>query len=96
MTPQEVLLGAADYLEEHGWCQGVMKDKQGRCCANGAMFEVSVRGAPEEPKEYFFEAQELLMDYTGTRTVSNWNDAEDRTVEEVVSTLRKVALLELD
>lgn len=35
---RQQLLDAADYLEAHGWCRGMLYDYQGRSCIWGAMW----------------------------------------------------------
>ena len=35
------LLRAIDYLEEHGWCQGIVRSREGMVCLSGALISAS-------------------------------------------------------
>jgi hypothetical protein len=37
MTEREIIAGAVDQIREHGWCQGALKDDDGRLCIYGAL-----------------------------------------------------------
>ena len=76
------LLKAADLIEKHGHCKYVLRDKQGRFCIWGALIFV---GVP------CFSVEKRLQKYLGRDSIT-WNNAPERTAEEVVSTLRRVAL----
>jgi hypothetical protein len=81
-----VLLGAADYIERHGWCQRSSQDSGGAVCAAWALTI-----AAGHDLSVSLEAGHRLLRLTGGRTVPAWNDASGRTKAEVVETLRSAA-----
>lgn len=103
MNTADILDKAADLIEERGWHQGDYVGPTGCLCPYGAMYlAVGItpagrgntndwpgwtpdRGGP------FLDAARWLARYLRGRAVSVWNDAEGRTKEEVVSTLRAAA-----
>ena len=103
MTPQEVLLAAAELVETPGvWIQGdlVAKEDDGtvRCCAYGALDlvsgflneELDVLSGEDTPPE-LLGAMEALFEYTGRYRVAEWNDAPERTAADVAATMRRAA-----
>lgn len=84
----QVLLDAADYIEKHGWCQGNYCDPLGRVCALGALNIVSC-GIPNHTEGIAINAAIRLM---WNLRITQWNDHPERTKEEVIAALRKVAL----
>ncbi len=95
MTASEVLLKAADYLEEHGWYQGGFSpswkvgDTHPPCCAGGAI-NMIVNGQPDNLNGSF-EAMNLFRGYLKTDYMTAWNDNRYRTKEEVINALREAA-----
>jgi hypothetical protein len=95
LKPSEVLDKAADYIDEHGWCQKAMVDNDGRVCAIGAiraavcmeegvmMPWVSTGHQALTAATHLAEAAYDGLDY--------WNDAEGRTQFDVTNLLRKAA-----
>lgn len=90
---RRVLWKAADYIEEHGWWQGDYSHA-GHVCMIGAVGFVTgenvcnLHSKVYEPNHFLH----MLSQYVGTHDVSIWNDAPERTAEEVIATLRKCAL----
>jgi hypothetical protein len=86
--PGKILIDAANYFSDHGWCQGTTTDKEGNKCILGALCYVV------EKNRYnfddYFIASRRLKNYTKS-TVYSWNDAKGRTKEQVVELLNKVA-----
>ena len=82
---QKTLVDAADLIEKQGWCQHKYSD-QGRSCTMGAMTSM----------HHFdiVKARENLSAVIGTSDITMWNDAPERTAEEVVNALRKAAAIE--
>ena len=81
-----VLLGAADYIERHGWCQGTSRIGD-RVCVAWAL-------AIAAHQDFKFAEQaghRLMRSVGGGRTVPRWNDRIGRTKEEVVEALRAAA-----
>ncbi len=106
MTPQEMLQEAADYLAEHGWCQGnffenndesldVCAGRGNAACAIGALHAVRVRklrvlGVPVYTG-IVGDAAGLLSTYLDYIPVPAWNDDPERTAEDVILALRRAA-----
>jgi hypothetical protein len=107
MTPQEILLRAADILEAtpNAWTQGAMarnpegfkvnpKHPTAVCfCGLGAI----QRAVIDNPKAPWVEAEALLAGSLSNNeatmfTIVRWNDAPERTREEVIAQMRKAAL----
>ena len=72
---------AADYLEEHGWCQRIEHLGE-RACVWGALKQVA-------DVETVRLAREAIVSYTGI-PLTIWNDEPGQTVENVVKTLRSI------
>ncbi len=85
MTAAEVARKAADLLKRDGWCQGRFRDGRRRCLV-AALDDVS-HGADIESAVVRFAVKE----HTGERWFSDWNDAPERTADEVIALLRQVA-----
>lgn len=85
-----VLILAADYMDQHGLCQGAYM-AMGMVCAFGAMQMV----APSSWTACNFDAPaKLLRDHLGladNKAIVAWNDAPGRTKDEVVVALREAA-----
>jgi hypothetical protein len=107
MTPQEILLRAADIIEAtpNAWTQGAMaRNPKGlkvnpnhptaACfCSLGAI-QKAVIDIPNAP---WVEAEALLAGSLSNNeatmlTIVRWNDAPERTVSEVVAQMRKAVL----
>lgn len=87
MTPREVLLAAADYLEANGWIQSGAYHPGGPACVINAFLAV-------EPDDLDSRAgaHELFIAHVGARRgIDEWNDAPGRTRDEVVRALREAA-----
>jgi hypothetical protein len=87
-----VLLGAADYIERHGWCQGTSRLPGGAVCAAWALTIAAGDDAVSQ------EAGRRLMCFVDSRgrntsqwRVPYWNDQIGRTREQVVEALRSAA-----
>jgi hypothetical protein len=99
-----VLRDAAQYLTDHGWCQRLFTanhtDQYPAACALGAI-AVAAFGEPvddpyttELPGWHKYDKAELaLCRYLGGPWdgVPAWNDAEDRTADDVIRTVRDAA-----
>jgi hypothetical protein len=85
------LLAAADYIEEHGWCQG--RPYLGEsACVIGAVNIVTNGDKRLFETDRLRHAMERVHKTLGGSAIS-WNDNPTRTKEEVVSALRKAAYL---
>lgn len=75
----QILSEAADYIDEHGWCQNDYQEGEARCMV-GAIREVSGDNLP----------QGVLFAHGGM-PISAWNDFPGRTHKDVTSLLRTQA-----
>lgn len=80
---QKVLLNAAQYIRDHGWCQHVTRDRQGRVCLSGALY----RNAEEPDYTNAAYAVYALI----KENLAEWNDTPGRTEQEVIAVLEKAA-----
>jgi hypothetical protein len=96
-TTKQILLDAADIIEENEWCQGALHYKRNEklhYCAVGALQKaanllLADDGAVGEHVAYL-ETAALVASHVGKR-IDVWNDDEERTAKEVIYTLREVA-----
>lgn len=85
----EAAARAAALIREYGWCQGIYRSREGSYCVMGALESVSSPATPE-----YWEAKRRLSRVAGLPNdghVLRWNDAEGRTVKEVLAALDAVA-----
>lgn len=100
MNTSEVLNKAADLIEERGWIQGptgwIIADG-GPLCLEGGIYAAlgDVRGWFRSEIEAC-PAYQAVEAYVGDHFMGlwQWNDDHDRTAEQVIATLRAVALIE--
>jgi hypothetical protein len=90
----DILRRAAELLGERGWCQGEIEDGDGRMCAVGA-----IRRAASEvmhTRHSWSESVALnrLRGQVRTRemhSIPRWNDAPERTAEDVILAMKRAA-----
>jgi len=74
----ELLLKAADLLEEQGWCRGNYRNSAGHHCAVGALKEAAYRiGRPMSTFDVAFSAAERALTGDDAEVYVNlisWND----------------------
>lgn len=80
----QCLMDAADILRKHGWCQRALCDDVGRYCALGA---ISAAGT-----NALNLTTGVLAKHLGIVWISEWNNAPERTAEEVIAALEDAAL----
>jgi hypothetical protein len=105
MKTSDVLNKAADLIEERGWLQGIhgLGTDRGLCMEGGILAalgrsrdDCAFRGSQYGGRCPVYNAvMEHLgrADYT-EKPLWRWNDAEERTADEVIATLRAVAVIE--
>ena len=103
LTVQDVCGLAAEYIEEHGWCQFALYKADGRTCAMGAAYKVlGIEGLEDRvntPEWKLYKAYDgAIKSYVNNTTLTDmhpdtafWNDAEGQTKDEVVRVLRSIA-----
>lgn len=96
MEPHELAARAADYIEEHGHTKFILEDAKGRVCLNGAIIKAG--GGSCAPRALVsipdgWRATMLLVEnyLGGPIHPVDWNNAPERTQDEVVAVLRAVA-----
>lgn len=100
MNTADILDRAADLIEERGWHQGWYVNDCGQLCIRGAMLVAVGIEPPQkdmpwpdhsgEANASWQEATDEMDEYLDD-LAERWNDAPERTKEEVVSTLRAAA-----
>lgn len=80
-TPEGALYQAADLIEEAGWWQEGYHDNSGYCPIT-ALSHLPISAVTMS------DALDLLRDRIGTLSISDWNDAVDRTQAEVLAVMR--------
>lgn len=88
-----VLLGAAEYLRDRGWCQGTMADINGRVCLLGALAQssIGVDRSVREDAEFTVACQLGFDSATPFWKITRWNDERGRTRDEVIAVLERAA-----
>jgi hypothetical protein len=89
----KLLLRAATYIEEYGWCQGVWETKSGAVCASRAITR-GIGGISPYLSVALGQAHARLQRHLGGRSIPAWNDDYGNTKENVVKTLRKTARMQ--
>lgn len=78
------LLDAANYIRKHGWCQWTSETEDGRVCIAGAFGRTFGLN--------YDTTGDVLRNYLCVDSLSAWNDALGRTVDQVLSALEAAAL----
>lgn len=98
-TPSAVMRRAADLIEEKGHTKGQLIDSNGSMCVNGALWN-ALGGFATPNRDLFLETTKILAKaigigmhpyWTQTYDLPGWNNAPERTGEEVIAKLREVA-----
>ena len=84
------LLAAADYIREHGWCQGVAVDYQGRVCIEGALAKIIEYDPGRRVNA------RMRLGIPSAFSPSEWNDKRGRKVNEVLDLLENAAWSEVE
>jgi len=91
----EILARTADVIDEVGWYQGDLYDPRGTgMCTLAAIYAaagVDMAKATPSEADAICAAIESLQGRLGVESVVNWNDAPERTAEQVTSALRRCA-----
>ena len=89
----DVLDGAADLLEERGWCQNDYETPEGQMCLAAALTESALRyhQSWSVALAAAVEARGVVMKATRTRSVPAYNDADGRTLPEILTLVRGLA-----
>lgn len=82
---QQVCLDAADYIDAHGWCQGVARNGEAVCMSMALYL-----AAHQESPPYEEASARILANAAVGNSIPYWNDLPGRTKEEVTGVLRKL------
>jgi hypothetical protein len=93
-TVADVLDRAADVIAERGLCKGSFEGPDGSVCAGGAL-RVALTGGPTNPLGddqfgTYMYAVHRMTDVVDD-VVVNWNDAPQRTADDVIAALQEAA-----
>ena len=92
MTPEEILIKAAELIAERGHCKGELYDNDGRLCMMGAM-EMATFGKTfgTTGNDYALEtAIEKVLDEVD-QSIPHFNDHPATTAEDAILTLKRAA-----
>lgn len=94
MKTSEVLRTAGDLLRARGWCQREFENDAGALCAYGAIREVVDVSSENGTWTPFVEEFDLVVE-TPNLHMPAWNDADNRTVDEVLVAMDAAYVLRL-
>lgn len=83
------LLSAANMIEHLGWHQGSARGPNGEVCAYKAILDATVDN--DRFRDAYCAARAHIGLVEESLPLSDWNDAPERTQQEVVSALRGAA-----
>ncbi len=86
------LLNAAEYIEQHGWCQGSLRNPRGSACLIGALYYSNDFRGDLRKDPQWTTAIRRLTKMTHVHP-ERWNDSSGRTQDEVVHVLRESAYI---
>ena len=91
---RQILGIAADLIDTRGHAKGIFATADGCLCTLGAIRQAGI-ALDMSPYETTLAAGalrgHLITDFGGAITVAQWNDMEERSKDDVVTTLRAVA-----
>lgn len=93
MTTHETLVAAKSHLMEHGWCQGALH-RDDQVCVIGAI-NVAGWGSIELNEQQLGERRPLLgllSEINEAMVCGSWNDAPERTFDDVIALLDRAIL----
>lgn len=103
MSTATVLRGAADVIRRNGWHQDSYYDSgypdlpKNECpvCARGAI-NIAANGLPDLTSDVTDAADDAMHQYLGIdgqfpHSLADWNDAPERTADEVIAALEAAA-----
>jgi hypothetical protein len=86
-----VLVAAAARLEEHGWCQRQSRTGSGALCPIAAI-AVAAAGDKQLEDRAQHALEIWVIWHSDAPSVARWNDAPERTKDEVLAALNAAAL----
>lgn len=97
---QRLLLDAADVIRKNGHCKNALRDAAGRVCAIGAIMEAAREAYPGPNwsgfRDRVTDAFRLVEEVGGIPCIAAWNNAPERTADEVIAAFERVALMSVE
>jgi hypothetical protein len=87
----KVLLEAAEYMEQHGWCRDEFFDDTGAVCLLGAIRRRQPRYSLGGNSPPALRLQNRIYEKVGGYLVATWNDEHCESKEQAVTLLRSAA-----
>ncbi len=91
MKTSEVLYKAIDILHERGWTQDVYENAEGNVCSLGAIDSARMDLDLSTSESGADDPIEALEEIIGYQDVPEWNDAPERTFEDVLLAFKTAA-----
>ena len=98
LTVSDVLLRAADLIEERGWCQWIQEERDGSLCIAGAIAVASggiasSRATMGSNGPLYWPAVQRFCEFVGEPNPgpARWNNAPERIKSQVLTALREAA-----
>jgi hypothetical protein len=91
MTPSQVLRKAAELIEQRGWCRCCYTDSAGRLCVVGALRATRNGDAGDPFCDWDQHKAFSMLSKCIDGIPSRWNDAPERTKDQVIAALRAAA-----
>lgn len=91
----ETLDKAADVIEVRGHTKGILSDEKGRVCLYGARNVVLTGNARTFPASAVEDEWAKRLGFYNAHHAISWNNAPERTQEEVINRLRERARKEI-
>lgn len=100
MKDSEICYAAAGYISEHGHTKGVLWNSEGAVCLLGALIraqgavnllvtlehEATARRIGKQMQARLLAQSDI---FPGTNAIVDWNNAEERSAEEVILELKR-------
>ena len=90
-SDSQICRDAAQIIRERGHAKGELKTNDGRLCLIGALYEVLGEQEERPPVLVTWPPYLAVRRVLADRWVSLWNDAPERTPEEVIAALETAA-----
>jgi hypothetical protein len=84
MNAAEAIREARNVIMERGWAQGSYKNSGGEVCAVGALLFVTRGRLNKQLHNDAYTALQKAIDLPHSDCISVWNDADSRTIHEVL------------
>ena len=90
MKTSEVLRQSAGIVQMFGLAKHTLEDSSGRVCILGAILKVS-NGYDSDNERWIYKSHAVLCELLQVANIPNWNNAPERTQQEVVDLFNRAA-----